>query len=167
MHPTSYEHARKFFKEFSITGKILELGSCNVGNGTLRDHQPPNTEWVGVDLSEGKGVDIVIEDAHSLPFDDNTFDCSISSSVYEHVEFFWETFKEQCRCVKSGGYIYINAPSEGIYHAFPLDCWRFFQDSSIALANWSTKCGYPVEVVKCTVDTDTFWNDCVSVFKKL
>lgn len=62
---------------------------------------------------------------------------------------------------------YLEYYDAGIYHAFPLDCWRFFQDSSIALANWSTKCGYPVEVVKCTVDTDTFWNDCVSVFKKL
>lgn len=166
MHKSAYNHAKDFFARYPIEGKILEVGSGYV-NGSLRDHQPKNTDWIGVDCNSGIDVDVILKDPYSFPFEDGEFDCSLSSSVYEHVEFFWETFKEQCRCVKPGGYIYLNAPSRGFYHKFPLDCWRFYADSSIALCNWSNRCGYPVEIVESKIDNTSEWGDFVGIFQRV
>ena len=94
MHDSAMWWATQFLKNYSIAGKILEVGSCNV-NGGLRDICPEGSEWVGVDLEEGPGVDIVLTDPHKLPFEDNSFDVILSSSVFEHTEFFWELFKEK------------------------------------------------------------------------
>jgi len=71
-----------------------------------------------------------------------------------------------CRILKTGGYIYINAPSSGYYHGFPGDNWRFYKDAGQALAYWSGICNYPVNVEESfTIDTRE-WDDFVCVFKR-
>ena len=112
MHDTAMWWGKQFLNNYSISGRILEVGSYN-RNGGLRDVCPEGSEWIGADLEAGPGVDVVLEDPHKLPFEDASFDVVLSSSVFEHTDFFWELFKEKCRCVKPGGYIYINAPSTG------------------------------------------------------
>ena len=59
--------------------------------------QPEGSEWVGVDLEEGPGVDIVLNDPHKLPLI-LTLNCDaiVSSSVFEHTDFFGNYLK---RCV--------------------------------------------------------------------
>lgn len=52
---------------------------------------------------------------------------------------FWLTFREMARILKVGGYIYINAPSNGAYHKCPGDNWRFYSDAGQALAYWSCR----------------------------
>ena len=110
-------------------------------------------DWL--DLEAGPGVDFVLDDPHTLPFGDAEFDAVVSSSVFEHTDFFWELFKEMCRCVKPGGHIYINAPSTGPYHPFPHDSWRFYSDAGYSLEKWSAHCGYPVKAHHISVDTGT------------
>jgi hypothetical protein len=46
------------------------------------------------------------------------------------------------RVVKSGGFIYLNAPSNGYVHNHPLDIWRFYPDAGIALEKWAKKIIY-------------------------
>ena len=46
------------------------------------------------------------------------------------------------RVLKPAGLLYINAPSNGDYHRYPVDCWRFFPDSGVALQNWANRNGY-------------------------
>lgn len=45
------------------------------------------------------------------------------------------TFLEYARVIKPGGMIYINAPSNGDYHRYPDDNWRFYPDCGRVLKN--------------------------------
>ena len=145
MHDTALELGKGFFDVYwqpSFT-KILDVGSRNV-NGTLRDVCPPQAQYIGIDVSEGDGVDIVLSDPHSFPFQDETFDCIVSTSCFEHDPMFWLTFLECLRVLKKEGFLYINAPSNGPYHFYPVDCWRFYPDAGNALKEWAIKNGINV-----------------------
>jgi len=169
MHSSALQTGRYFFQTYWRSGfsKILEIGSRNV-NGSLRDVKPEQSEYLGVDLSEGPGVDIVLENPHRLPFEDDRFDVIVSSSCMEHDQFFWLTFSEMLRVVKPGGLIYINAPANGWYHEYPYDNWRFYPDSGIALEAWSRRVNKPsilVESFFSKRDPD-LWIDMVMVFAR-
>lgn len=117
-------------------------------------------------MSEGPNVDIVCKNSDT-PLESNSVDVVVSSSCFEHDDCFWQTFLEMCRIVKEGGHIYINAPSAGVYHGYPGDCWRFYKDSCAALAKWANKQGYHVELVYSHVDEVGYWKDSVGVFRKV
>ena len=121
-----------------------------------------------MDLSSGPGVDVVLKDPYQLPFDDNSFDYVISSSCFEHSEFFWLTYLEVIRVLRPNGLFYLNAPSNGDFHRFPVDCWRFFPDSGNALSNWSKRNGYNTGVIEqytSNKDSD-IWSDYICIFIK-
>lgn len=147
--------------------QILELGSANV-NGSLRDHALPSTQYVGIDLEAGEGVDIVATAGEPLPVKDETFDLVIASSVLEHDPAFWGTFLEMCRKAKPGGYVYINVPSNGAVHRYPEDHWRFYPDSSLALVRWARSQGVQVTLIESFVAARgaDIWNDFVAIFRK-
>ena len=144
---------------------ILEIGSLDV-NGSLKDFRPSGSNWVGVDIENGSGVDLVIEDPHSLPFPARTFDLVLATSVFEHDPMFWLTFIEMVRVTKEGGYIYICAPSNGWVHRFPLDVYRFYPDAGIALANWGQMHNDKLKLVESFIaERDgADWNDFCAIF---
>lgn len=146
---------------------ILEVGSLAV-NGSLRDNALPTTNYVGVDLEVGEGVDVVVEPGKPLPLPDETFDLVMASSVFEHDPCFWMTFLEMCRTAKNGGYVYVSAPSNGIVHRYPQDNWRFYPDSGKALVQWATSQGQHVTLVESFIADreNDMWNDFVAVFRK-
>jgi hypothetical protein len=146
---------------------ILEIGSQSV-NGSLRKVAFPTTHYVGVDIEDGEGVDIVVVPGEPLPVEDRSFDLVMATSVFEHDPMFWVTFLEMCRAAKDGGYIYINAPSNGVVHRYPQDNWRFYPDSGRALAKWAVSQGQQVSLVESFVaDREAdIWNDFVAVFRK-
>jgi hypothetical protein len=74
------------FKEASV----LEVGSLNI-NGSVRQFFT-NCDYVGVDLCEGSGVDIVGH-VHTLPLAENSFDTVISCECFEHDKHWKETFQ--------------------------------------------------------------------------
>src|SRR5437764_10364137 len=81
---------------------------------------------------------------------------------------FWLTLLEVCRVLKKGGYVYLNAPSRGIYHRYPIDAWRFFPDAGISLRNWARLNKHDLELLESFVtqnDSD-IWNDFVMIFGK-
>ena len=144
---------------------ILEIGSLNV-NGSLKDFQPENSTWVGIDLAPGEGVDLVIESGASLPFEDKTFDLVIAASVFEHDPMFWQTFNEMVRVTKENGFIYISAPSNGWVHRYPIDVYRFYPDAGVALEKWGRLARSNLSLQESFVaeqDGD-IWNDFVAVF---
>ena len=150
--------------------RILEIGSMDV-NGSLRKAALPTTDYVGVDLEEGRSVDVVIKPGESLPFDDCSFDLVMASSAFEHDPRFWETFIEMCRVARPGGHIYVNAPSNGGVHRYPLDCWRFYPDAGLALVEFAVHHKVKVDLVESFVgkrDPDTWdgWNDFVAIFRR-
>ncbi len=169
MHDTAYQIAGKFFElywkpEFQL---VVELGSYDV-NGTVRDHQPAGSRYLGLDIEAGPSVDIVIENALRLPLADGEADCVLSSSCFEHDKFFWQTFLEQCRITKPGGFIYLNVPSNGMFHRYPADYWRFYPDAGLALAEWGTTTGLQVTLIESFVANRKVhqWNYFVAVFQR-
>src|SRR5579863_1084415 len=169
MHDTAHDIGRRFFETYCAIGPvaILEIGALDI-NGTLRDGAPAGSAYTGVDLSPGPCVDIVLQDPSSLPFEEECFDAVVASSCFEHDSMFWATFIEMVRVAKTGGYIYINAPSNGSYHSYPADNWRFYPDASLALAAWARHQRREIELIESFIAkrrTDQ-WNDCVMVFRK-
>lgn len=148
-------------------GSILEVGSLDV-NGSLRHHSPTVDRYVGLDFSPGEGVDHVITNLEPWPVEDSSFDLVIASSVLEHDPHFWDTFVEMVRKARPGGHIYLNAPSNGWVHRYPLDCWRFYPDSASALVKWANTQGFPVSLVESFTAqrADDVWNDWCAVFRR-
>lgn len=168
MHNTAMEHGRLFFETYvkDPSGKtIVDLGSQDV-NGSLRSVAPAEATYIGVDFDDAKGVDVVISDPYSLPFDDQSVDVCVSSSCFEHSEFFWLVFLEVTRILKPSGLFYLNVPSNGEFHRYPVDCWRFYPDSGIALQNWARRNGYGTTLLESFIGNqqDGPWNDFVAVF---
>ena len=169
MHDTAFSIGTLAMNIYAdlTSAKILEIGSLAV-NGSLRDKLLPTTQYTGVDLEAGPGVDIVVEPGKPLPLEDDTYDFVMATSVFEHDPCFWMTFLEMCRKTKEGGYLYINAPSNGIVHRYPEDSWRFYPDSGKALAKWAISQGQAVTLVEsfCADRENDIWNDFVAVFRK-
>jgi hypothetical protein len=63
--------------------KILEMGSKDV-NGSVRPLFYPCDYYVGIDLIEGKGVDIVADAVIWKPSKPMLFDCVVCTEVLEH-----------------------------------------------------------------------------------
>jgi SAM-dependent methyltransferase len=169
VHRTAIANAKLFFATYvrplgEVT--VVEIGSQNV-NGTIRD-EFVGVKYIGLDFADARGVDIVLQDPYCFPLDDNSVDVVVSSSCFEHSEFFWLTFLEAVRIVRPGGLIYLNAPSNGPVHGYPVDCWRFYPDAGRALARWAVRAGHDVvELESYTSDqAGGYLNDYVSVFLK-
>ena len=170
MHDTAMEYGAAFFNTYLKDTKdltIVDIGSQDV-NGSLRSVAPPNNKYVGVDFVNAKGVDVVITDPYSLPFENESVDVVVSSSCFEHSEFFWLLFTECLRILKPTGLLYINAPSNGTFHRYPVDCWRFYPDSGVALQKWGKRSGHNCGLLESFIGArkNDVWNDFVAVFIK-
>lgn len=173
MHPSAMANAGLFFRTYIAAGqglKALEIGAQDV-NGSLREVASAGLEYVGVDFVAGKGVDIVLDDPYHLPFADGSFDVCLSSSVFEHSEMFWLLYLEMLRILKPHGLLYLNAPSNGEFHRYPVDCWRFYPDSGKAMVTWARRSGLAPALLESFVSRQSgqpgdLWNDFVAVFVK-
>ena len=167
MHDTAFEIGSKFLSLYGVGERkmIVEIGSQDV-NGSLRASAPPEAVYIGVDLEHGKGVDVVTGTGNRSPLRSEFADLVLSSSQMEHDPRFWVTFLEFCRIVKPGGFIYINAPSNGYFHSFPLDVWRFYPDAARALAGWARENGFPLTLIESftAYRMQDIWNDYIAVF---
>jgi len=176
MHDTALLTGELFAKNYGQPGMtVLDLGGQNI-NGSLRKFfESNNIKFICVDLEEHESVDIVVKPYEKLPFENGTIDIVVSSSCFEHEPCFWITFKELCRVTKLNGYIYINAPSNGFYHKYPGDNWRFYSDAGQALAFWSGKKMFEEEIVNPVKVLETFhvlpindnWIDFVCIFQRV
>lgn len=172
MHNTAFMNAQKFYIKYCLkdinTKTVLDIGSYNV-NGTLKPIFSNAKQYVGIDQADGPNVDIACS-SHDIPLPDNHFDIIVSSSCFEHDTMFWITFKEMCRLVKPNGFMYINAPSNGPYHAHPVDNWRFYADAWKALEEWGQHLKFNVKLVESYIDTQLsacgHWYDSVGIYTK-
>lgn len=170
MHFTAMKHGKLFFDTYLPQGqgkRIMDLGAQDV-NGSLRQVAPAGSDYVGVDFEVAKGVDVVLDDPYFLPFADESFDVCVSSSCFEHSEFFWLVFNEILRVLKPQGLFYLNAPSNGHFHRYPVDCWRFYPDSGQALVRWAKRSGMNPVLLECFTghQENDVWADYVAVFVK-
>lgn len=152
---------------------VYDIGSLSVGGSFKPLFEDLGWQYRGVDIEAGPNVDIVLEDPYVLPLEDNSARLVTSGQAFEHIEFFWLTFKEMARVLDTNGYIFLIAPSRGHEHKYPVDCWRFYPDGYRALAKWGG-----LEVVEVTTQwrrrtgpwyarKKDLWGDTVGVFTKL
>jgi len=169
MHESSMKNMNKMFEKI-LTDEfigdsclILDFGGRKLkGNKSyysLIEHIP-NIIYKGVDIVEGSGVDIVMEDPYICPLDNESTNLIVSGQMLEHCEFFWLTIKEMERILKPGGYILLIAPSKGNVHRYPVDCWRFYPDAYQALAKWAN-----LELIESWED-DGEWGDQCGIMRK-
>lgn len=173
MHHSAMENCGRFFGAYGASFsnqanvRVVEIGSQDV-NGSLRTVTPRHFEYIGVDFVEGKGVDIILQDPYQLPFENESADIILSSSCFEHSEMFWLVFLEIMRVLKPHGLFYLNVPSNGFFHRYPVDCWRFYPDSGKALVSWAQRNSVNAALLESYIsDQDqSEWNDFVGVFIK-
>jgi len=173
MHYTSLVSGKSFSESYGIkNGLVIDIGGRDV-NGSLRSFfEEKGMVFLCIDMESHDSVDIVIPPGQQLPFEDGSVDLIVSTSCFEHDPCFWLTFREMTRIIKPSGYIYVNAPTNGPYHTYPGDNWRFYSDAGQALAFWSGKQIsnepiYPVKVIETFNILGDCWNDFVCVWKRV
>ena len=174
MHPSAMRHGRLFFDAYvKAPMRIVDIGAQNI-NGSLGELCPPGCDYVGVDFVAGNGVDVVLDDPYRLPFADASVDVVVTSSCLEHSEMFWLMFLEVLRVLKPEGLFYMNVPTNGAYHRYPVDCWRFYPDCGHALVKWARRNGYQPLLLESFVGhkedggkaPENDWADLIAVFLK-
>jgi len=95
---------------FFSNKKVLEVGSLNI-NGTMRDFFK-DCEYTGIDIGEGKDVDIVCS-GHEYDAKDEYYDVTTSGECFEHNPYWSETFANMVRMTKSGGLIFFTCATTG------------------------------------------------------
>lgn len=101
--------ARTFVPDYFYNRSVLEVGSYTV-NDSIRDVFQTD-RYIGVDLCEGPGVDIV---APGEKFSsDEKFDVVVSCECFEHNPKFYETFENMFELLKSGGLLIFTCATEG------------------------------------------------------
>jgi SAM-dependent methyltransferase len=107
---------------------VLEVGAFDV-NGTPRPYLESlgPKRYLGVDISEGPGVDEVC-DAEDLVavYGEASFDVVVTTEMLEHVRD-WRTVVDNIkRVTRPGGLIVVTTRSRGFaLHSYPHDYWRY------------------------------------------
>lgn len=119
-------------KPEEVRGKrVIEVGSYDA-NGSLRplveSYYPE--EYIGVDIAEGPGVDIICKAEDILNrFGKESFDIVISTELLEHIWDWRKVVHNIKNICKPGGIILITTRSYGCpYHGHPYDFWRYELD---------------------------------------
>lgn len=121
------ENYRKFtnllLKQSSVP-KVLVIGGSIVGSGMEAIITHPNIELVDSDVTFGPRTMLVC-DAHSIPFEDNSFEGVIVQAVLEHVADPWQCVEEIHRVLKEDGLVYAETPFMQQVHGGRYDFTRF------------------------------------------
>ena len=107
--------------------RILEVGSRNV-NGSIRDVLSEcANEYIGVDLFDGPGVDVVCDVAAlSDTFANQSFDIVVSTEMLEHCQHWQDALYQMVSVLRQDGFLLITTRSPGFeLHDYPADYWRF------------------------------------------
>lgn len=129
MNTTNIIFAVLNLKPDDIRGKrVIEVGSYDV-NGSLRPlvKALDPSAYVGVDIMDGPGVDVVCDAGDLLDrFSEGSFDFVISTEMIEHVKNWRMIIHNLKNICKAGGGILITTRSLGFfYHGYPDDYWRY------------------------------------------
>lgn len=136
MHTTSLNDFARFVAKYltpQTTLSICDVGSQDV-NGSYRDLLTCDRwSYLGIDITGGKNVDLVVPEYEWSSIPPNTFDVVVSGQCLEHVPMPWRWIRSVSRIVKPGGLIYVTAPNTWAFHEYPVDCWRVWPDGLRAL----------------------------------
>jgi SAM-dependent methyltransferase len=95
--------------EHFIGVKVLDIGSLDI-NGNNR-YLFDNCDYTGIDIGEGKNVDVVCS-GHLFKSDD-LFDVVISTECFEHDKHYAETLNNAYNLLKVGGLLLFSCAAPG------------------------------------------------------
>lgn len=139
--------------------KILEIG-CGPGALAGALHRwyhlaeitavDRDSEFIRFGAEHESGVRFIEGDATALPFDDNTFDVTISNTVAEHIEPS-KFYSEQLRVLKPGGVCLVLSSRKGIniepscitFNEFEDQFWKKAQKHDDSMDRYAV-CKYPM-----------------------
>lgn len=132
MHESVQDFVGRHLRPQDITGKrVLEVGSYDV-NGSIRPlivkFEP--AEYIGVDMREGPGVDLVLNALDlEKQFGRGLFDLVICAELLEHAQDWRGVITNLKAVLKPGGLLVLTTRSWGFpLHEYPGDFWRFEGD---------------------------------------
>jgi SAM-dependent methyltransferase len=114
-----------------LRGPYLEVGSKDYGSTQdLRPLVGRDTQYVGVDLEAGPGVDVVLDLAGDFPAVDaglggRRFGTIFCLSVLEHCRQPFAMAENLTRLLVPGGRLCVSVPFAWKFHGYPSDYWRF------------------------------------------
>lgn len=121
--------------------KVLEIGSWLEPNqaeyANLRPYFP-DSQYIGIDMRPGLGVDQVIN-ADKLPFADGTFDLVLCLETLEHADKPWLVAGEIERVVKKSGLAIISSQQNFPIHSYPSDYFRYTPYGMSSLFSFASK----------------------------
>ncbi|WP_107774607.1 class I SAM-dependent methyltransferase [Nocardioides sediminis] len=91
--------------------RVIEIGAYAV-NGTMRSYFSTAADYVGVDLVEGPGVDVV-GFGHEIDHEDGSYDVATSGECFEHDPHWRQTFANMVRLTRPGGLVAFTCASSG------------------------------------------------------
>lgn len=106
---------------------VLEIGSRMTNENTwwIVNRDLAKGNWIGCDMQEGHGVDVVA-DIHNPPNDwQGRFSGILCSEVMEHVARPWSALPKLLDMLQPGGYIVITTLFSFPEHGFPDDYYRY------------------------------------------
>jgi SAM-dependent methyltransferase len=184
MHKSGYDNMALCVEHYMPRGRkhrVLEVGS-RIADGQVVSHgqifEGRDVEYVGMDIKDGRNVDVVMSKPYSIPAKSNSIDYVIAGQVFEHVPFPWALMLEIARVLKPQGMAFVTAPSRGHTHEV-LDCWRYYPDAYRAMAAYTR-----LKLVEAFTDFPpyvpgkrrhdysqidvqrAYWGDSVGVFQK-
>lgn len=126
-----FKWGAKNLKDIDIFGKrIIEVGSYDV-NGSLRyivELLKPS-EYVGVDIIEGSGVDLICPAENLVEkFGEQSFDVVLATCILEHLIDWRKAISNIKNVCKPNGIILIIVPFEWPFHEYPIDFWRYSKE---------------------------------------
>lgn len=104
-----FQSVKDQLPEFFTGVRVIDFGSKDY-NGSLKELFT-NSTYTGVDISEGKNVDIICK-AHEYKGEYN-FDTVISGEMLEHDEHWRESLANMYRILRSGGLLVISCAGKG------------------------------------------------------
>lgn len=98
------------FPDWFTRKRVLEIGSLDI-NGTIRNFFT-ECDYTGLDIAEGKGVDVVCE-GQRFNAPDALFDVVISCEVMEHNPYWKETMNNMIRLTRPSGLVIMSCATLG------------------------------------------------------
>lgn len=98
---------------------ILEIGSLDI-NGSVRPmFKPFQVTYTGIDMQEGPGVDIVVDAAKFINFED--YDVVVCAEVFEHTPYWPQILQNSYNNLRPGGIFIATMAGEGRYPHSAID----------------------------------------------
>ena len=107
----------------------LEIGSRYGFTREIRELFP-GSEYIGIDMEDGSGVDVVLDLTEDFSVVDTIlkqkrFNTVFCLSVLEHCSNPFMMAENITKLLNRDGILYVSVPFSWQFHAFPSDYWRF------------------------------------------